>query len=147
MLSLRNFDSAKTAFKRKKQKFHSLFLKRKHRITFWDSAISNGVLSSICPEKLSKNGGNVNLTTKWAQEILKSINWVKRRGTTAKREMNSPLHEALTFTRKRKNANSLFEHGIHNEMSLNFDQTPLAFAGPFYTSKSKMALSKRTSSL
>lgn len=82
-------------------------------------------MSSICPEKLSKNGGNVNLTTKWAQEILKSIDWVKRRGTIAKREMNS-----LTFTRKRKNANSLFEHGIHNEMSLNFDQTPLAFAAP-----------------
>ena len=40
------------------------------------------------PRKVGKNGGSVTLSTKWAQGILKSLYWVKRHGTTAKREMN-----------------------------------------------------------
>ena len=86
-------------------------------------AIGDGVLSSRCPEKLAKNGGSVTLTTKWARGILKSLDWVKRRGTTSKREMNPALYEELTFSWKRKIANVLFEHSI-------FDQTPLGFTAP-----------------
>ena len=64
--------------------------------------IGNIVLSSRCPEKLIKNGGSVTLTTKWARGILEALDWVKRRGTTAKREMKPALYEELTFTWKRK---------------------------------------------
>lgn len=39
-----------------------------------------------------KNGDDIMVTVKWAQNILKFLNWVKRRGTTAKREMNPALH-------------------------------------------------------
>ena len=80
-------------------------------------AIGNGVLNSRYPEKLTKNGESVTLTSKWARGVLKS----KRRGTTAKREMNP------SFTWKRKIANAIFEHSIHNEMILNYDQSPLGF--------------------
>ena len=34
--------------------------------------------------------------TKWARGVLKSLDWVKRCYTTAKREMNPTLYEELT---------------------------------------------------
>ena len=79
---------------------------------------------------LKENGGDVELTTKWARGVLKSLNWVKRRYTTAKREMNPALYEELTFTWKRKIANAVVEHSILKELILNFDQTPLGFTAP-----------------
>ena len=47
-----------------------------------------------------KNGnvGNVTLTIKWAQNTLKSLDWVKRRGSAGKREMNPALYKELTFS-------------------------------------------------
>ena len=86
-------------------------------------AIGNGVLKARCPEMLEENGGSITLTTKWARGVLKSLDWVKRRYTTAKREMNPALYEELTFSWKRKIANAIFEHKIQKEMILNFDQT------------------------
>ena len=62
--------------------------------------------------------------------VLKSIDWVKRRYTTAKREINPALYEELTFSCKRKIANAIFEHKIQIEMILNFDQTALGFPAP-----------------
>ena len=44
--------------------------------------------------------------------------------------MNPALYEELTFTWKRKIANAILEHSIHNEMILNFDQTSLGFIAP-----------------
>ena len=35
---------------------------------------------------LEENGGSITLTSKWARGALKSLDWVKRRYTTAKRE-------------------------------------------------------------
>ena len=61
-------------------------------------AIGNGVLSSSCPEKLTKIGGSVALTTKCTRGILTSLDLVERRGTTAEREMNPALYEELTLT-------------------------------------------------
>ena len=34
---------------------------------------------------LEENGGSITLTSKWARGVLKSLDWVKRRYTTAKR--------------------------------------------------------------
>ena len=61
-------------------------------------AIVNGVLKARCPEMLEKNGGSMTLTTKWARGVLKSLDWVKRRYTTAKTEMKPALYEELTYS-------------------------------------------------
>ena len=90
-------------------------------------AIGNGVLSSRCPEKLTKIRRSVILATKWARGKLKLLDWVKRRDTIAKKEINLALYEELTFTWNRQTANAIFEHRIQNEMILNFDQTSLGF--------------------
>ena len=92
--------------------------------------IGNRVLKAKCPEMLEENGRSITLTTKWARGVLKSLDWVKRRYTTAKREMNPVLYEGLTLSWKRKIANAIFEHKIQKEMILNFDQTALGFTAP-----------------
>ena len=71
-------------------------------------AIVNGVLKGRCPEMLEENGGSIALTTKWARGVLKSLDWVKRRYATAKREMNPALYKELTFSWKTKITNAIF---------------------------------------
>ena len=73
-----------------------------------------------------ENGGSMTLTTNWASGAMRSLDWVKRCYTTAKREKNPALYEELTFSWKRKIANAFFEH----KMILNFDQTVLGFTAP-----------------
>ena len=82
---------------------------------------------------MSKDGGKISRTVKWARGILKSMNWVKRRGTTAKQTMNPALYDELAFTWKKKIVEKVFEHKIHNDLILNFDQTPLGFTCPAKT--------------
>ena len=76
---------------------------------------------------MDENGGSITLTTKWARGVLKSLDWVKRHYTIAKREMNPALYKELTFSWKRKIANAIFVYKIQKEMILTFDQTVLGF--------------------
>ena len=69
-------------------------------------SVENGVLASRCPEKMSRYGGKINLTVKYARGILKSMNWVKRRGTTAKRTMNPAFYYELAFRKGFRTQNS-----------------------------------------
>ena len=50
-------------------------------------AVGNGVVSARCPEKMAKNGGNIIFSTKWARNVLKSLDWVKRILTITKKEI------------------------------------------------------------
>ena len=93
-------------------------------------AVGNGVLASKCPDKMSRNGGSIELSIKWARNILKSMNWTRRRGTTAKRKMNPALYDELCFTWKRNIAEIVLEHKIDKSLILNFDQTPLGYTSP-----------------
>ena len=76
---------------------------------------------------LEENGGSITLTTEWTRGVLEYLDWVKKRYTTAKREMNPALYEEWTFSWKRKIANAIFENKIQKEMTLKFDQTALGF--------------------
>ena len=67
-------------------------------------------MSSRCSEKLTKKGGNVTFTNKWARGIPKLLRWMKRGGKTARREMILTLYEELSFTWKRTITNAIFEH-------------------------------------
>ena len=96
-------------------------------------SVGNGVLASRCPEKMSINGRKINLTVKWARGILKSMNWVKRRGATAKRTINPALYDESAFSWKKKITEKVFEYKIHNDLILNFDQISLGFTCPAKT--------------
>ena len=103
-------------------------------------SVGNGVMQAKCPEKLAKNGGPITLSVKWARGILKSMDWSKRRGTTAKREMNSALYEELSFSWKRDIAGNIFNHKIPEALIFSMDQTPLGL-----TSASKVSFAPRGS--
>ena len=103
-------------------------------------SVGNGVLQAKCPEKLARNGGSIELSVKWARGILKSMDWSKRRGTTAKREINPALYEELCFSWKRDIASLIFHHKIPEALIFNMDQTPLGL-----TSASKVSFAPRGS--
>ena len=51
-------------------------------------AIGNGVVRSNSPTLLKENGGSLELIKDWAGGVIKSMNWTKRKGTTAKIELS-----------------------------------------------------------
>ena len=83
-----------------------------------------------CPEKLAKNGGSITLSTKSARNILKSLDWVERSISTAKKKMSQALYPELTFSWKKKIAQIILEHDILEKIILNFDQTAIACTSP-----------------
>ena len=93
-------------------------------------SVGNGVLACKCPERLAINGGSITLWIKWARNLLKSMNWSRRKGTTGKRTMNPSLYEELCFTWKKKIDELVFENKMHRSLVLNFCQTPLGFTSP-----------------
>ena len=65
-------------------------------------AKGKGVLKARRPEILEENGGSITLTTKWARGVLKSLDCVKRRYTTAKkRNEHCPVRRINIFLEKR----------------------------------------------
>ena len=93
-------------------------------------AIGNGVVRSNSPTLLKENGGSLELTEHWARGVFKSMNWIKRKGTTGKIEPSKQflLEEKLTFQKKISGVN--FEHNIPKELIINLDQTPLSYVSP-----------------
>lgn len=69
-------------------------------------SVGSGVFSSRCPKKW--NGEKITLSVKWARNIFKSRNWLKRRSTTAKRRINSALYNVLAFGWKEKKCRESF---------------------------------------
>ena len=65
-------------------------------------AIGNAVVKSNNPKLVKENGGLLQLMEDWAGGVLKSMNWVKRKGTTEKIEPSQQflLEEKLTFKKK-----------------------------------------------
>ena len=93
-------------------------------------AIGNGVMKSNNPILLKENGGLLQLTEDWGRGGLKSMNWVKRKGTIGKTESLQQflLGEKLTF--QKKNSGAISYHNIPKELIVNSDQTPLSYVGP-----------------
>ena len=61
-------------------------------------SVGTGVLSFKCPVTMATNGGKTALSVNWERNILKSVNWVKLRGTTAKRRITPALLKEFIFT-------------------------------------------------
>ena len=66
-------------------------------------------------EKSKENGKKwwkITLSVKSTRNILESMSWLKRRGTTAKRAMNSALYGMLAFTWKKNCRESFPAHNL-----------------------------------
>ena len=54
--------------------------------------------------------GGLELAENWAQSILKSMNWTKRKGTTGKVEPSRKFLEEEKFTFQRKISSVILDH-------------------------------------
>ena len=87
-------------------------------------AIATGVIKANDPKILREFDGSLELTEGWARNVLKSMDWVKRKGTTGKVEPCSKFLEEEKFTAQRAIAKAVSDHDIPMELVLNLDQTP-----------------------
>ena len=86
--------------------------------------IATGVIKGNDPNILREFGGSLKLTEGWARSVLKSMDWVKRKGTTGIVEPCSKFLEEEKFTFQRAIAKAVSDHDIPMELVLNLDQTP-----------------------
>ena len=75
---------------------------------------------------MAEFGGTVELTNRWARNILSDMKWSKRKGTTGKIEPSSLFLAEEKFTFKRAISAAISSHDIPNFLALNIDQTPLS---------------------
>lgn len=88
-------------------------------------AAAKGILSRYDPTKLAENGGHIQLNKHWAHSLLKRMNFVQRKATTAKSK-----EQPYDFQEKKKEfLSSVFEtvvmEDIPHELILNWNQTGL----------------------
>ena len=93
-------------------------------------AVGNGAVKSNNPILFKENGGSLQLTEDRARGVLRSMKWVKRKGTTWETEPSQQflLVEKLTFQKKISGA--IFYHNIPKELIVNLDQIPLSYVTP-----------------
>ena len=76
---------------------------------------------------LKEFSGGLELTKNWARNILKSMNWTKRKGTTGKVEPPKKFLEEEKFTSQRKISNVILDHDVPSAVVLHLDQSPLSY--------------------
>ena len=92
--------------------------------------IATGVIKANDSNILRESGGSLELIESWARSVLKSMDWMKRKGTTGKVEPCSKFLEEETFTFQRAIATAVSDHHIPMELVLNLDQTPMSYVLP-----------------
>ena len=82
------------------------------------------------PNLLKEFGGHPELTDDWALHLLKSIAWVKRKGTTGKVEPSENFLQEEKFSYQREISRVVLKHDIPFDLVLNLYQTPLLYISP-----------------
>ena len=92
--------------------------------------IAKGVVKANNPNSLKEFGGTLKLTDRWVRDLLDSMEWNKRKGTTGKIE---PLPQFLSveiFTFQRAISTAVLEHDIPISLFINLHQTLLSNVSP-----------------
>ena len=84
-----------------------------------------GVVKANEPDLLKEHGGHLELTEDWARHLLKSMKWVKRKGTTGKVEPSEKFLQEEKFSYQREISRIILNHDIPLDLVLNLDQTPI----------------------
>jgi len=92
--------------------------------------IANGVVKANNPNSLKEFGGTLELTDRWARNLLNAIGWTKRKGTTGKVEPSSQFLSEERFTFQKAISTVVCEHDIPASLIVNLDQTPLSYVSP-----------------
>ena len=89
--------------------------------------IVKGVVRSNNPNALKEFGGSLDLTDRWARDVLKQLKWSKRKGTTGKVESPPQVLAEEKFTFQRTISTAILEHNIPAPLAVNLDKTPLSY--------------------
>ena len=89
-----------------------------------------GVVKANEPDLLKEHGGHLELTEDWARHLLKSMEWVNRKGTTGKVEPSEKFLHREKFSYQREISRIILNHDIPLDLVLNLDQTPLSYVCP-----------------
>ena len=92
--------------------------------------IGNGVIRASSPEMLKELGVTVELTEGWTRNILKSLNWSKRRAATGKVEPSAQLLAQEIFFFQKTIAKAIQDDDVPLDLVINLDQTPLCYVSP-----------------
>ena len=99
-------------------------------IAYMVIAIGTGVVKANEPNMLKEYGESLELTEDWARYVLKSMEWVKRRGTTGKTEPSEGFLAEEKFTFQRAISTAVLENDIPRDLIINLDQTPFGYVSP-----------------
>ena len=75
-------------------------------------SIGNGVLKANDLNNPPEFGGGITLTDNWARGVLKSMDWVKRKGITGKVEPSAQFLAEEKFTFQRAILTVVYNHDI-----------------------------------
>ena len=79
---------------------------------------------------LKEFGGCLDLTDRWARDVLKQMKLNKRKGTTGKVDPSPQFSAEEKFTFQRTISTAILEHDIPGPLFVNFDQRPLFYVSP-----------------
>ena len=89
-----------------------------------------GVVKANEPDLLKEHGGHLELTEDWARQLLKSMEWVKRKGTTGKVEPSEKFLQEEKFSYQCEISRIILNRDIPLDLVLNLDQTTLSYVSP-----------------
>ena len=92
--------------------------------------IGPGVVKANEPNLLKEYGGPLELTEDWARNVLESVEWIKRKGTTGKTEPSDGFLAEEKFTLQRAISTAFLENDTPRDLIINLDQTPLGYVSP-----------------
>ena len=85
-----------------------------------------GVVKANEPDLLKEHSGHLELTEDCAWHLLKSMEWVKRKGTTGKVEPSEKFLQEDKFSYQREISRIILNPDIPLDLVLNLDQTLLS---------------------
>ena len=94
------------------------------------AVIGTGVVKANEPKILTEYGRSLELTERWAQNVLKDMDWMKRKGTTGKVEPCPRFLGEEKFMFQRAISKFVSDHDIPLELVLNLNQTLLCYVLP-----------------
>ena len=89
-----------------------------------------GVVKANEPNLLKEFGGHLGLTGDLARHLLRSMVWVKRKGSTGKVEPSKKFLQEEKFPYQREISRVVLKHDVPLDVVLNLDQTPLSYVSP-----------------
>ena len=86
-----------------------------------------GVVKANKPDLLKEHGGHLEQTEDWARHLMKSMEWVKRKGTTGKVERSEKFLQEEKFSYQSEISRIILNRDIPLDLVLNLDQTPQSY--------------------